>query len=158
MTAATLPASNQTARTSPSQPDPRRLLAAAIVGGVGVIALSTGVGRFVVASRSNLPSSLAGDAHGLVAAVPWLVLIALGHLAVAWGVASHRRTARTAGTLVTGALSVIAVATAVLALAGIDPLGWVRDAPRPPVALAELAVLAALYGTATALALAGRRS
>ena len=130
-----------------SHHDPRRLLAGAIVGSVGVIVLSIAFGEFVVASRPNL----AAEGRSLLAGIPSITALGIVHLLVAFGLASGGGAARRIAQGLTG----IAGATVGLAVVlGATPLG-----PRLPIATPHLAgtalgmllVLAALYAAAAVL-------
>ena len=130
-------------------PPARRLVAAAIVASIGAIVLSIAVGDFIVASRPNLPPTVAADARSLVTGVPWITLLGLVHLAVAWGVASHRRLARSAARVVAGSAAVGAAAAVVVSAVGIaSPVSAGHD----PKAVVATALLAAAYASATLFA------
>jgi len=85
-------------RNFASHHDPRRLLAAAIVGSLGVIALSVAFGEFVVASRP----SLAAEGRSLLAGIPSITILGVVHLVVAFSLASGGRTARRIARVLTG--------------------------------------------------------
>jgi hypothetical protein len=120
-------------------PPARRLVAAAIVASIGAMVLSVAVGDFIVASRHNLPATVAADARSLVTGVPWIALLGLAHLGVAWGLASHRRIAHSAARVVAGTAAV-AAAVALVATAG-----------NGPTAAIATALLAGAYAAATFL-------
>ena len=128
-----------------SHHDPRRLLAAAIVGSVGMVVLSVAFGEFVVASRPNL----AAEGRPLLAGVPAITALGIVHLLVAFGLASGGRAARR----VAHALTAIATAT----VAGVVVLNatatrlWVATPHVSGTALGLLLVLGALYAVATVL-------
>lgn len=132
--------SSATRPASLGHPPARRLVAAAIVASIGAIVLSVAVGELIVASRHNLPATIAADARSLGTGVPWIALLGLAHLGVAWGLASHRRIAHTAARAVAGAAAV-AAAGAVVATAG-----------NGPTAAILTGILAGAYAAATFLA------
>jgi hypothetical protein len=81
--------------------------------------------------------------------VPWIALVGLGHLGVAWGLASHRRLAQTAARVVAGSTAVAAGIAVVATAAGVaTPLAAGND----PKAVVATALLAAAYASATLLA------
>jgi hypothetical protein len=134
------------------EPSLRRLLGAAIVGGLGAIVLSVAVAGNVVGSRAGLPAAQAADAHALTAAVPWIVLAGLIHVVVAAALAAGRDAIRIAAAITTGLAAIAAAAAAVMTAAGIDPFGWSGAGHPAATGAGILAVVAVLYGAAALLA------
>ena len=130
--------------------DPRRLLAAAIVASVGVVILSVAIGRYVIGSRHDLPLAVVPDAHSLVAAVPWIAVIGLLHVLVAFATASGGGAWRR---LALATMAVAAFAAAILAvLAGAGLASPITDATRGSTMVVQLVGLAAAYAAASFLA------
>jgi hypothetical protein len=127
------------------------LLAAAIVGSVGVVILSIAFGRYVIASRHDLPAGVAGDAHSLVAAVPLIAAVGVLHLLVAFATASGGSVSRR---LAFATMTIAAVATGLLALLfGAGAPSAITTATQPSATfVAELVVLSAAYASASFLA------
>ena len=117
----------------------RQLLAAAIVGAIGVVVLSIAFGQFVTGSRHDLPVAVASDARSLVGGAPFVALIAIVHFAVAWGLASGRRVVEPAARLATGGAAVAAGTLAVAIATGLTGLASTGPDPKQIVALATLA-------------------
>ncbi len=140
-------------RTVAGYHDPRRLLAAAIVASVGVVILSVAVGRYVIGSRHDLPLAIASDAHSLVAAVPWIAVIGLLHVLVAFATASGGRVWRR---LALASVAIAALATAILAiLAAAGVASPILDVARGTTTVVQLVGLAAAYAAASFLAATG---
>lgn len=142
-----------TALTSPqprifaSHHDPRRLLAGAIVGSVGVIVLSVAVGEFVVASRPNL----AAEGRSLLDGIPSITALGIVHLLVAFGLASGGRAARRVAQALTGVGAATVGLVVVLGSTALGPRLAIAMPHLGGTALGMLLVLAALYAAAAVL-------
>jgi len=138
-------------RRPAAAPIGRRLIGGAIVAGIGAVILSVAVGGQVVGTMRDLPAATAADAATLRAAVPWVVVLGLVHVVVGAALATGRDLFRVIAAAITGLAAITLGAAAAMVAAGIDPIG--RDAPSvAPAGVAILAVTAALYGAAAALA------
>jgi hypothetical protein len=147
-----------TRSASVGSPDPRRLLAAAIVGSLGIVVLSVALGAFVVGSRHDLPASAAGDARSLVAAVPWIVSGGLAHLLVAAAIASGGRRVKRAAAVATVVAAVAVAAVAAIRAAGVDPVTLARTGQPAAKLVAEILVVGAAYAAAAVLAWPSNRT
>jgi hypothetical protein len=133
------------------QPSARRLLGAAIVAALGVVAFSVAVGGFVAATRFALPTHAAADARALLAGVPAIVAVGLVHLLVAGAMLSGRELVRLLAVAATGLTAIAAAAASAMVAAGVDPLGG-SAAGHPSAGVGILAVGAVLYGVAAVAA------
>jgi hypothetical protein len=129
-------------------PSARRLVGAAIVASVGVIALSVAVGGSVAASRFALPAETAADAHALVGRVPAIVAIGLVHLLVAAAMLSRRELVRLIAVAATGLVAIAVAAASAMTAAGVDPFGGAAGAHASGTGVGMLALAAVLYGAA----------
>ncbi|MFL5668047.1 MAG: hypothetical protein ACJ77U_01540 [Chloroflexota bacterium] len=134
-------------RNFASHHDPRRLLAAAIVGSVGVIVLSVAFGQFVVASRPNV----AVEGRSLLAGIPAITALGIGHLLVAFGLASGGRTARHVAQALTGVAAATVGALVLLGATAVGPRLAIATPHVTGSAVGMLLVLGALYAVATIL-------
>ena len=129
------------------QPPARRLLGAAIVAALGVIAFSVAFGGFVAATRFALPARAAAESRALLASVPAIGAVGLVHLLVAGAMLSGRELLRLVAVAVTGLTAIAAAAASAMVAAGIDPFGG-SAAGHPSAGVGILALAAGLYGTA----------
>lgn len=151
MTATTAPITHGST-TAGSQPPLRRLLGAAIVGGLGVIAFSIAIGGSVAVAKSGLGGGSRVVAGGVAGDVPWLVLIGFLHVAVAIALVRTRDAVRVAAVVVTGLTAIAAAAAAVMTAAGIDPFATGSTVSHAaPGTVGLLVVAAGLYAGAAAL-------
>ncbi len=134
------------------EPSLRRLLGAAIVGGLGVVAFSVAFGGYVVAHMHTLPSSAATDARALLGAVPAIVAVGVAHLVLAAAMAGRSDAVRTVGAAISGLIAIAAAAAAAMTAAGVDPFGWSGAGHPASAGVGILAVAAVLYGGAALLA------
>jgi hypothetical protein len=137
---------------SPDLPAPRNLVAAALVGAVGVISFSVAVGSFVVGSAHRVQPSSAAEAGNLVAAVPTFVVGGLVHLAVAAALVAGRHRLRTVAVALTVVAALVVIGSAVMLLTGIDPSGGVRAGHPTTDGVAVLLLAAATYAGAALMA------
>jgi hypothetical protein len=147
-----------TASSQPSvrrQPSTRRLVAAAIVGSLGVIVLSIAVGANVASTRMTLAASAAADARALGGWVPAIGAIGLAHFLVAAALIRGRDVLRLAAAALTGIVALAAGTAAAMLVAGVDPLGSSAIGHPSRAGIGILAVAAALYGVAALVAGSG---
>ncbi|HEV7810379.1 MAG TPA: hypothetical protein VGO64_07255, partial [Candidatus Limnocylindrales bacterium] len=109
MTASTAPISHHSS-TAGSQPPLRRLLGAAIVGGLGAIAFSIAIGGSVAVAKSGLGAGSRLAPGAVSGEVPWLVLIGFVHVAAAAALVRGRDVLRVAAVVVTGLTAIAAAA------------------------------------------------
>lgn len=139
----------------PAQPPTRRLIAAAIVGGIGVIILSIAFGAFVATTRLTVSPAALGDARALTASIPAIVAIGLLHLVAAAGILRRRDVVRIAAAVVTGLSAIAAGTAAAMLFAGVDPLGPSSASHPTGGGIGILLVAAMLYGLAALAAGSG---
>jgi hypothetical protein len=151
MTASTAPIAHRSARGA--QPPPRRLLGAAIVGGLGAIAFSVAVGGSVALAKSGMGGGSQLAVGGVSGEIPWLVLVAFIHVVVAMALVRGRDVVRVAATVVIGITAIAAAAAAAMTAAGIDPFSAASTTSHAaPATVGLLVIAAALYAAAAALA------
>src|SRR5689334_4236001 len=92
-------------QSTPGQPPLRRLLGAAVVAGLGVMAFSVAIGSHVAATRTGFGVVTGGDGGRNV---PLLVLVGVVHLIVAIALVRERDVTRVAGVVVTGLTAIAA--------------------------------------------------
>ncbi len=126
------------------EPSLRRLLGAAIVGGIGAIAFSIAIANSFVGTLHHLPAASA--------AVPWFVGIGALNVVVAAALAARRDVVRTIAAVITGLTALAAATAAAMTAAGVDPFGLSGSGQPAPSGVGILAVSAVLYGAATLLA------
>lgn len=134
------------------EPSLRRLLGAAIVGGIGASLFSVAVAGAFVGSKAELAGASAADAGPIVAAVPWIVLAGVVHVLLAAALAAGREVVRTVAAVVTGLTAVAAATAAAMTAAGVDPFGLSGSGHPSSSGVGILAVAAVLYGATTLLA------
>jgi len=139
-----------------SQPDPRRLVAGALVGAAGMVAFSIAFGSWVVGS-SHLRSATAAEASALLAGTPVLVVAGLVHLLVAAGLVAGRDAIRMVAVGVTTIAEIIAMGRAAILLTGLDPSGGPNAGHPTTQGVALLLIAAAAYGIAALAATAPDR-
>jgi hypothetical protein len=150
MTASTAPISHRSS-TAGSQPPLRRLLGAAIVGGLGAIAFSVAVGGSVAAAKTGVAAGSRLVPGGVAAQIPWLVLVGFVHVAVATAVVRGRDVVRVAAVIVISITAIAAAAAAAMTAVGIDPFGSAAATSHAPVGIGLLVIAAGLYAAAAAL-------
>jgi drug/metabolite transporter (DMT)-like permease len=138
--------------SAPTQPSPRRLLGGALVGGVGAIAFSIAVGSFVVGSTHRLQAATTAEAGSLVAAAPSFIIVGVVHLAIAAAIVRGGRRLRDAATIATVLAAILAIGSAAMLLAGIDPSGGPRAGHPTTQGVAALLLAAVVYAVATVVA------
>ncbi|HEY7130633.1 MAG TPA: hypothetical protein VH440_00185 [Candidatus Limnocylindrales bacterium] len=134
------------------EPSLRRLLGAAIVGGLGVIAFSVAFGSYVAANMHTLPSSAAADARALLGSVPAIVALGVAHLILAAALAGRRESVRIVGAAISGLIAIAAAAAAAMTAVGVDPFAWSGSGHPSSAGVGILAITAILYGAAALLA------
>jgi hypothetical protein len=134
------------------EPSLRRLLGAAIVAGLGVIAFSVAFGSYVVGNMHTLPASSAADAQALRGAIPAIVALGAAHLLLAAAMAGRREVVRIVGASISGLVAIAAAVAAAMTAAGVDPFGWSGSSHPSSAGVGILALVAVLYGAASLLA------
>ncbi len=141
-------ASPATVSPTADRPSVGRLIGGMIVGAIGAVVLSIGIGNFVVGSSHAVVPAQGDVARALVATTPAFVAIGLLHVLAAVVLVRGRDLLRVVAVFTTALGALAAATSAAMLAAGVDPFGGTGGGHPATGAVGVLVVAAVLYGSA----------